>query len=74
LHFQKVGVTFGQQSLPGKLSQTFSTPYAYYFLTKLILRMKKLNTYLHNPDVQGAILISFIVLSIALVTMLTWGK
>jgi len=39
-----------------------------------MLRMKKINTYLHNPDVQGAIVISFIVLAIALVTMFTWGK
>lgn len=59
---------------PRKLLRIFSTPYAYHFLTKLMLRMKKINTYLHNPDVQGAIVISFIVLSIALVTMLTWGK
>ena len=36
--------------------------------------MKKLNTLLHKPDVQGAILISFIILSIAVVTILTWGK
>jgi hypothetical protein len=36
--------------------------------------MKKLNTYLHKPDVQGAILVSFIVLAIAIVTLLTWGK
>ena len=36
--------------------------------------MKKINTYLHNPDVQGALLISFIVVAIALVTVLTWGK
>jgi hypothetical protein len=36
--------------------------------------MKKINTYLHKPDVQGAILISCIVLAIAVVTLLTWGK
>jgi hypothetical protein len=36
--------------------------------------MKKLNTYLHKPDVQGAILISCIVLAIALISVLTWGK
>jgi|GEM_PF-970892 len=36
--------------------------------------MKKLNTYLHKPDVQGAIVISCIVLAIAIVTVLTWGK
>jgi len=38
------------------------------------LRMKKLNTYLHKPDVQGAIIISFIFLAIAVVTLVTWGK
>jgi len=38
------------------------------------LRMKKLNTYLHKPDVQGAIIISFIFLAIAIVTLVTWGK
>ena len=36
--------------------------------------MKKLNTLLHKPDVQGAILISCIVLAIVAVTLLTWGK
>ena len=36
--------------------------------------MKKLNAYLHKPDVQGAIVITFIVLSITLITILTWGK
>jgi hypothetical protein len=36
--------------------------------------MKKLNTYLHKPDVQGAIIISFIFLAIAVVTLITWGK
>ena len=36
--------------------------------------MKKINYYLHQPDVQGAILISCIVLAIAAVTLLTWGK
>ena len=36
--------------------------------------MKKLNTYLHKPDVQGAILVSCIILAIAIVTLLTWGK
>ena len=36
--------------------------------------MKKLNTYLHKPDVQGAILVSCIVLAITIVTLLTWGK
>ena len=36
--------------------------------------MKKLNMYLHKPDVQGAIVISCIVLAIAIVTVLTWGK
>jgi hypothetical protein len=75
LHFQKVDITFGAIiPPPEKLSQIFSIPYAYHFLTKLMLRMKKINTYLHNPDVQGAIVISFIVLAIALVTMFTWGK
>jgi hypothetical protein len=42
------------------------------FLKKL--RMKKLNTYLHKPDVQGAIIISFIFLAITVVTLVTWGK
>lgn len=36
--------------------------------------MKKLNYYLHNPDVQGAIIVTCIFLTIALVTVLTWGK
>jgi len=36
--------------------------------------MKKLNTYLHKPDVQGAIIVTCIFLAIALVTILTWGK
>jgi hypothetical protein len=36
--------------------------------------MKKLNTYLHKPDVQGAIIITVIFLSIAIVTLITWGK
>jgi hypothetical protein len=36
--------------------------------------MKKLNILLHKPDVQGAIIISFIFLAIAVVTVLTWGK
>lgn len=36
--------------------------------------MKKINAYLHKPDVQGAILISCIVLAIAVVSLLTWGK
>jgi hypothetical protein len=36
--------------------------------------MKKLNTLLHKPDVQGIILISCIFLAIAVVTALTWGK
>jgi hypothetical protein len=37
-------------------------------------RMKKLNTYLHNPDVQAVIFISCIFAAIALVTVFTWGK
>jgi hypothetical protein len=36
--------------------------------------MKKIYYYLHNPDVQGAILLTFIFAAIALVTILTWGK
>jgi len=36
--------------------------------------MKKLNTLLHKPDVQGAILVSCIILAIAVVSILTWGK
>ena len=44
------------------------------FLNLNCLRMKKLNTFLHKPDVQGAILISCIVLAIAVVTFFTWGK
>jgi hypothetical protein len=36
--------------------------------------MKKLNTYLHNPDVQAVIFISCIFVAIALVTLFTWGK
>jgi len=36
--------------------------------------MKKLNTYLHKPDVQGAILVTCMILAIAIVTLLTWGK
>ena len=36
--------------------------------------MKKVYSYLHKPDVQGAIIISCIVLAIAIVSLLTWGK
>jgi hypothetical protein len=36
--------------------------------------MKKINYYLHKPDVQGAIIISFIFIAIVAVTVLTWGK
>ena len=36
--------------------------------------MKKLNTHLHNPNVQAVIFISCIFVAIALVTVLTWGK
>ena len=36
--------------------------------------MKKFYYYLHKPDVQGAILITTIVLAISLITILTWGK
>ena len=36
--------------------------------------MKKINYYLHKPNVQGAILVSSIFLAIALVTLFTWGK
>ncbi len=36
--------------------------------------MKKINFYLHKPDVQAVILISSIFVVIALVTLLTWGK
>lgn len=36
--------------------------------------MKKLNTYLHRPDVQGAIIVGSIFLAITIVTVLTWGK
>jgi len=36
--------------------------------------MKKINYYLHKPDVQGVILISCIVIAIAMVSLLTWGK
>jgi hypothetical protein len=36
--------------------------------------MRKINHYLHQPDVQGAILVTFIVTAIVLVTILTWGK
>ena len=59
---------------PPQTITIFLSPYAYHLLTKLMLRMKKINTYLHNPDVQGALLISFIVVTIALVTLFTWGK
>jgi hypothetical protein len=36
--------------------------------------MKKIYPYLQNPNVQGALLVTFIVVAIALVTILTWGK
>lgn len=36
--------------------------------------MKKLNTYLHNPEIQGSILIALIFVAIAVTTVLTWGK
>ena len=54
-------------------SQSFSTAPSHLLIFKN-LRMKKLNTYLHKPDVQGAIIISFIFLAIAVVTLVTWGK
>jgi len=36
--------------------------------------MKKIYSYLHNPDVQGYLVIGFIFLSLAIATFLTWGK
>lgn len=36
--------------------------------------MKKIYPYLHQPDVQGTIIITFIVTAIVLVTAFTWGK
>jgi hypothetical protein len=36
--------------------------------------MKKIYNYLHQPDVQGSIIITFIITAIVLVTVLTWGK
>lgn len=36
--------------------------------------MKKIYDYLHNPDVQGALIITCIIASIVLVSILTWGK
>jgi hypothetical protein len=36
--------------------------------------MKKLYNLLHNPDVQGGILIAVIFTAIAVATILTWGK
>jgi hypothetical protein len=36
--------------------------------------MKKIYNYLHKPDVQGIIIITFIITVIVLVTVLTWGK
>jgi hypothetical protein len=45
-----------------------------HFLNLKTLCMKKINYYLHKPDVQGAIIISFIFIAIVAVTVLTWGK
>ncbi len=36
--------------------------------------MKKIYIYLHNPDVQGGIIIALIFATIVLTTVLTWGK
>jgi hypothetical protein len=36
--------------------------------------MKKINTYLHNPDVQGGLVMAFIVVTIVTAMILTWGK
>ena len=36
--------------------------------------MKKLNAYLHNPEIQGGIIIALIFAAIAVTTVLTWGK
>jgi hypothetical protein len=36
--------------------------------------MKKIAGYLHNTNVQGAIIITMIFSAVALATILTWGK
>lgn len=36
--------------------------------------MKKINTLLHNPDVQGGLVMAAIVVTIVVATILTWGK
>jgi hypothetical protein len=36
--------------------------------------MKKIYSYLHNPDVQGYLIIGIIFTAVALATVLTWGK
>jgi hypothetical protein len=36
--------------------------------------MKKIYTYLHQPNVQGYLIIGFIFMAVAIATVLTWGK
>jgi hypothetical protein len=36
--------------------------------------MKKFYSYLHQPNVQGYLIIAFIFLAVAIATALTWGK
>jgi hypothetical protein len=36
--------------------------------------MKKINMYFSKPDVQGAVIIGLIFVSVAVATLLTWGK
>jgi len=36
--------------------------------------MKKIYNQLQNPNVQGTIIVSCIILALAIVTLLTWGK
>jgi hypothetical protein len=36
--------------------------------------MKKINAMLHNPKVQGNLLLSVIFIAVAVVVALTWGK
>lgn len=55
------------------LTTEFLIPAPSFIQTKKS-RMKKLNTYLHNPDVQAVIFISCIFVTIALITVFTWGK
>jgi len=73
LQNQISGSTFAFKSPPYTIPEFISTAPSHFLIFKS-LRMKKLNTYLHKPDVQGAIIISFIFLAIAVVTLVTWGK